>query len=461
MLKLTSNLFFLFAFSLSNQAYSISYDHENFVLSPNPGNSFALPPKIKQIAFNSNSFLNNSSFFDTKLIVDTPKVREEFKKDQTHKEVIIETEDKEKLVCSYFDRKSDKIIIVGPGFTNCKEKMAPFVHMFADYDILLMNFRGHGHRDGINLNPFYNLLEITFDIQLGVKEEKDVFAVTDFVRKQKKYKQVTGLGICFGAIVFAKAQGIAQGKNINCFDKIILDGCWLSLVKFIEKLRKDPCLILDPQRGGASDQVRWLFKRDIVFYSIINSMQSGLKIDFEQIDVQKYLNNIKTTPILLFYGKDDLTIARSEFENVWNSMPGLNKLGIITSNPHVHNHLKSKELYKLICELFIEEDISKVFALLHDPELMNAHVIEKFKNRLLLPIQNFAKPNKVVRNQSLLDYISAYKLVLLCAGALYGGYKYGKISSSSIAKLAKVYAACQLFSFGWRPAITVLSKFME
>ena len=47
-------------------------------------------------------------------------------------------------------------------------------------------------------------------------------------------------------------------------------------------------------------------------------------------------------------------VKREEFEQLWNALSGVEKTAIITSNPHVRNHLKQKELYKMICDLYFQ-----------------------------------------------------------------------------------------------------------
>jgi len=79
-----------------------------------------------------------------------------------------------------------------------------------------------------------------------------------------------------------------------------------------------------------------------------------------------YAPKIKNASILMFYGKNDYMVTRNEFEQLWNALSGIEKTAIITSNPHVRNHLKQKELYKMICDLYFQLPQEEMIACLRD-----------------------------------------------------------------------------------------------
>jgi hypothetical protein len=450
--------YLLFIPFISSKCFSIEYNHETYILSPIK--SFSLSQKTKNIALNANCYLNYSKFFDTSLIADSQKVQKELEKDPTHKEIILKTSDGQKLECSFFNRQKSKIIIIGPGFTNAKEKMIPFAHMFDDFDILIINFRGHGLKKSFSLNPGYHSLGVDTSSLLNLDAiENDVFAATNFVRTIKDYNSVIGLGVCFGAFIFAKAQSIAEQKGYKAFDKIILDGCWSSLREFIEKIKKDPYLIIDPQQGGASQEIKWLFSKEIFANSLINCIEKFLAINFDDVNIREYLTNIKKTPVLFFYGKDDLTINRYEFEEIWNNTNTKNKIAIITSQPHVRNHIKSKESYKLICELFIDcESTERTIEILVDPEKLLQILTKQFYENIQKQNNGFPKPIKNLFKNNGFKYLSTAIWPICIYGILYAGYKSRKIKNELAIKLAKIYGIFKLIEFGWRPAIKLISN---
>ena len=81
--------------------------------------------------------------------------------------------------------------------------------------------------------------------------------------------------------------------------------------------------------------------------------------------------------VLFFHGKDDLMISRHEFEIMWTTAPVKEKTAIITSNPHVWNHLKQKEFYKLTCDLFLNLPHSEFVDCLYDKQKLITHEAEQ------------------------------------------------------------------------------------
>ena len=397
---------------LFNFLYANIYQYETCILTPT--NSFELKQEIKNIAYNFNKTLGLSKFFDTSKIVDSKWVKDEFQKDSTHSEKTVLTQDNKEISYSFFNRNSDTLILVGPGFTNSKEKMAPFAHMFLDYDIAILNFRGHGYSDSFRFSPLYHLTGIDSDIQLGASEENDVFAVMQELQLKKKYKKVIGLGICFGAFIFVKAQAIAQQQNIHLFDKLILDGCWLSLDASKEKIFKDPYLIISPQKGGAPNFVRNIFRNGKFKRTLEWCIEKLCNIQFAHISLQEYLKQT-TVPTMFFYGKDDLMISRSEFNEIWDNLQSKEKIAIITNNPHVHNHLRSKELYKLCCELFIEQSYTDFINNISSPGDLKDYLSHEMQNRSTKNFTDVLKPVKVAQKSRF-----PYWTLLLIPAMIYG-----------------------------------------
>ena len=390
------------------------YNYDTCILTENK--NFELSQEVKNIAFNNNKSLGLSKFFDTSKIINSNWVKNELQKDRTYQELIAQTSDNKTVEFSYFNRDSDTLILIGPGFTNSKEKMVPFVHMFIDYDVAILNFRGHGHSEW-RFSPLYNLMGIDSNIQLGASEENDIFAVIEALTKNKKYKKIIGLGICFGAFIFVKAEAIAKEKNLKLFDKLILDGCWLSLDLAKEKIFNDPYLIISPQYGGAPDYLKSIFQNKIFRNSLEWCVESVCSIKFAHISLEKYLKEVKI-PILIFQGKNDLMISRNEFEEIWNNLE-TEKIAIITSNPHVHNHLRSKELYKLVCDIFIEENFSSFINILSDYKKLNENLASKTENFHKQDIKDFLKPI-VVKNKKHFPYW----ILLLIVPVIYGIKKF-------------------------------------
>lgn len=339
-----------------------------------------LPYELELFAKKKFGHLNHSIFFDPSFIKDARKIREYHLRDQyleSRRGQLLEfqTEDKHTIHATYFNRNSDKLLVVGEGFTNSREVMSPFIDMFTHYDLIIFDFRGHG----LDTRAF-SLSKHVFGVdakhaQLGMVEELDVFAVIDGMKKRKHYSQVYGLGICYSAFIFLKAEALRNG----IFNKLILDGCWVSVPLVIEKLRQDPKLICDPQFGGWASH--WLLGDYTVQEVLLWITTNILGLSLNQISLLDYLKHVREVELLFFYGKDDLMVKRSEFESIWSSITGVTKTAIITSNPHVRNHLKQKELYCLLCELFLNHNHQKFKEFLSDEKAMA--VAQLYSNQLL------------------------------------------------------------------------------
>ncbi len=331
---------------------------------------FTLQEEIFFQAKENNKSLNDSELFDRNFLKNNIfQVHETLVNNYNGQEVIITTQDNIEINCLYFNRNSDNLIVVGAGFTNAKELMAPFINMFPNYDIVLFDYRGHGiNQKDISvwykpLTKVKKYINKAFGVDTNITrmasmEDLDVTAVVEYFKynNNKKYTCVTGLGICYSALIFLQAQALHRTKKL--FDKIILDGCWLSLKKFVTKLSQDPKLLISPQFGGLQYTYpfnqKWFQKGFRIMAPIV------LNIDYENSNLNNLLTFITNTPILYFYGKNDLTIDRTDFETIFNGLSASENrnaiTAIITPIPHVRNHLWIKEFYKFACDNFIELD---------------------------------------------------------------------------------------------------------
>lgn len=468
------------------------YDHKTAIIhNGQPG--FKLDDRVEQVAKIMNRDLDQSMCFNTEFVKDVYKVRKyHVSTKKSRKENIatlhwVTTADKVKLGCTYFNRNSSTLLVVAGGFTNEREMMTPFVDMFPDYDVVLMDWRGHGFNpEEFVVNPVKRCFSIDpSDVAFGEKEHLDAFAVVEGFRRLKKannggtgYSHVYGLGICYGAFVFAKTAALAErlrfgfstaalshqytdehpGSNrplagiINTigdiaalhkcirptlverelaqlkfnlnliddkrirknrsqkhpsyteimehglFDKLILDGCWLSLPLFVEKIKNDFATLANPQTGGLSKH--WLLSTGCAKKTInfIASSIVGLKHE-SSITLLDYTSSLTKTPLLFFFGKDDYMIRRHEFETLYNAIPSPEKTVVLTSNYHVRNHFKQKELYKLTSDLFLRFSQDEFIDYLKSPTKIVTYNAQHFLqacNNVLEQKQALTKPDHLM-----------------------------------------------------------------
>src|SRR3990167_3370341 len=371
------------------------YDHALYLLTADLTTSGPIPNSVQNLAYHQNKLLSTSQLFNTKLISDSASVQAAWERDATHTEITITTSDQVQLTCSYFNRQQRRVLVICPGHSNAKEKMAPFVHMFPDYDLLLVNFRGLGY-EPYNFHPVYLALGFTGAAGFGQREHLDVQAAVTWLRQQTtvdgqpRYQQITGLGICLGAYVLARAQAL----NPALFDQLILDGCWVSLEHFIDKLIADPQLIMNPQVGGAGALARQVAGR--LKAPVLQLLNWGWAVKFDgSSDLRPALQQI-SIPLLLFYGKDDKLITRAEFTELWQNLPPHNhqRFVIITDKPHVHNHLTLPYFYKLACEQFMQNP-ANLASQLHDSATLTQTLAQQLTQQATTPIDHVFKPKKL------------------------------------------------------------------
>jgi hypothetical protein len=355
--------------------------------------SFTIQQGVGDFARYLHRGLNSSLFFDTKFIRNPEKVREWHLKDKpckgnVGKLITIKTADGVDIACTYFDRGSSVLTIVGEGFTNEREIMTPFVDMF-DTDVVLFDFRGHGYEafSWFNVNTWcLDLAKNTFGMdarlaRLGQVEEEDVFAVVDFFKNKngKAYTSINGVSVCYASFIFLKAEALWNKRyNEQLFSKIVVDGCWDSIEKIVEKILKDVRLLCVPQTGGWGEN--FFLKHPLVQATALLLARNVWQLQFDHdVRLTDYLSDITQTPVLFFYGKDDLMVYRNEFEDIWNAFTAPCKVAAITNNPHVINHLKQKELYKMVCDLFFECSLPEFKELLTHEEKLRS----RYANKLL------------------------------------------------------------------------------
>ena len=354
--------------------------------------TFLLDSRVEILAKHANAHLNSNPLFNTKLLRRPGTVRKYLT--SQHRgggtQHTCRTVDGETIDYTYFNRNNDRLVVIGAGFSNPREFMAPFVGIF-DCDILIFDHRGHGHKPTKWYNPFtwkFNLLNAFLHIdgrkiKMGEVEHLDVIAVVEKLKKQKHYTQVCGLGTCYSALTFIKAQALYKKQmHTNLFDKLICDGTWLSLAKQIDRMVQDPKKLSHPHHGG------WHRRgplRSSLFRSIVLRLGEFLtRIPFSKLNVEllDYIPSIDI-PILFFHSKNDGFAPLDEFQSIWNHTTGTNKkVALITSNQHVRSHLKQKELYKLLCDSFIELEFDQFIDGLQNPKNLVTQELAKYQKRL-------------------------------------------------------------------------------
>jgi pimeloyl-ACP methyl ester carboxylesterase len=289
-------------------------------------------------------------------------------------QIPLEYEPDIKISCTYVDRNSSSLIVMGGGFGNPREMLAPLLALFKNHDIVIFDHIGHGldHKPQTPLGMIlHTALGVDFtEIKGGIHEESEVISVVNHFTKKKQYQNIYGMGFCYSAAIFVRAAAYAPKK---LFDKLILDGAWESGVDLIRRFSDEPELYFDPQRG-TPDTNKMSWAQQVVYstymrlarYKIVQHYVNGRAQDAHSVGPA--LQALNDTPILFLHGANDLLIPKQEFEDVWNSTNS-DKCAVITDSRHLQNHIKYKELFAWISELFLSLPFAEFKHALISPDL--------------------------------------------------------------------------------------------
>jgi pimeloyl-ACP methyl ester carboxylesterase len=311
----------------------------------------------------ANGTLTSKPFFTTTVIKEISRVRNLIVNPPANlahykgQELALTTEDAHTIHALYFNRNSDTLIVCAPGFGYHKEVMVPFVDLYPNYDVVIMDQRGHG-LEAKAQGVFDRCARASFGIvpsliTYGEKETHDVHQLVSTLRQNAsgRYKKVIGLGFCYSSLIFGKAAVQFPGL----FDKLIVDGSITSLKKVFMRMQKNPLMLAHLRAGGIGPS--WL-QNSTFFYSMLTTLQKHLfnrAFDSELVNAQN-LSKL-TIPVMFVHGHQDVMVSDKEFEKLWSTATSCEKVAFLTNNRHLINHLKDKELYHHITTCFIEDTV--------------------------------------------------------------------------------------------------------
>lgn len=261
----------------------------------------------------------------------------------------------------FFNRQSKKLLVIGGGFPTPCERLAPFLSIFSEFDILLFDYQGMGKSYqpksflGSRMYQYFGV--DMFQTFLGVNEHGTIQTIVDDIRKYYSYDKIYGLGLCFSSYIFAQA----QAENPSLFDKLILDGSWPTLEYPLAKIVAYPSLIFGQQPPFSPCLC-------ITDSSIIKMISLALVSRVTGTDIcsaPSLASILKKVlcPVLFIQCKDDCYCPEDVFDDLVQSTATHFKVVIKTNNMHGRNHIKDKELYAMLGNAFFNQD-SDVFGFL-------------------------------------------------------------------------------------------------
>lgn len=346
-------LFLIFTFGITFPNFSNGL---NFLIGEEKGielnNNFIL---AAQDNFSNQDW---SKYFDTK-VLKNPNSRKKLLDDENPKKVEFSTADNIKINGYFIDRGANKAILIGQGFLASCEKLIPFFKIFPEYDLLIIDYRWY------KSFKFPNYITADPLDKYIYQAKEDVIAAVKFLRNNKQYETITGIGICYSGLIYAIAQAevFCQGNKSLLFDKLIIDSGYYSTAEIAYATIKDPKLCCDNKHGGCPPLIKSILSNELISRALKYLGNFCLGKKFERLSMEKYLPMIEKTPIMFIHGKKDLLIPYRQFEKMYNSAFNTSRCALITENEHTINHIKSKEAYSYLGKMFIEassiQDFSK------------------------------------------------------------------------------------------------------
>ena len=373
--------------------FSLISARENLaILTPGTQSApFTLDDRLYEIADHFNGHLDRSIAFNTTFLRDIRAVREHLTNPHTFggQQKKVRTPDKQEIHYTYFNRNSDTLLVIAPGFPGKREELTPFVEMFDTYDIVILDFRGFNFTEQSWYNPFsWKLHPSQYVIKadgkvsrMGEIEEQDILAVINTVKRRKQYKRTFGLGTCYSTIIMAKAA--ATGKNV--FDKLILDGTPCSIKELVYRHVEDLKLLFsNGKRTGWKNL--WPLRLKCVQKTILFFAEILCRIKFSKYNVEAldYLVHLDI-PILFVHGMKDAIVTYESFKHNWQNTPTRQKCALITPHEHVTSHIKDKKLYKLTCDLFFESTYQEFIDCMKHPKKIIQHKLEQLEETPVMP----------------------------------------------------------------------------
>ena len=226
----------------------------------------------------------------------------------------------------FFDRKSDKLVIVIPPFKACCKDIVRFAAIYKEYDILLLSSGS----------------DITIKKALA------------WAYHERTYTTVIGSALCYGAINTLKVQKEYEQLHKKAFDILVIDSCPSSYKDMLYNIGINPVGVIS---FGTYDSP-WLLKK-ITDLSFVRKVLSCITFPLSYLTcLADYIKNI-TIPILYVVGREDYLVTEKQFIGYFNASQHPLSSALVTPFRHIRHSLKCKEIYRLVVKKYIETVLTK------------------------------------------------------------------------------------------------------
>lgn len=325
-----------------------------------------------------------SSLYNTNFLRNTPAANTLLKK-AGFKDIYFQTEDNLWINALMLDQSTSQqikgTIIACPGFfPGRKEGMGTLYAMLQDqpYNMVLLDFRGHGESDGELLTP-------KAIINYGKHEFYDISAAINYIYTYNKenaiHHPIIVHGLCAGAFHAIKAINHLKSHNSEVYQVVqgvICDSSWNTLAPVAQ-----------------ATLTAEIDKRCPAYYGIKNLLQNiiggiyqlGVKPYYAKIDSIENLMENLDQKFLFIHAENDSYTNYQYAHNLIEKTPQSNKQlwMIYDESSHAVNHLKHKDKYKKIVEQFLDSihsPLNKEDILTNNRQIHLQHAVLQLKSKL-------------------------------------------------------------------------------
>ena len=237
-------------------------------------------------------------------------------------EFFLKTEDNIKIAFNHYDSNRNTVVIIAHGWYMCKDTSA-FKSMsedfFKNYDVITMDFRGHGKSSGL----------YTFT----ANETKDLKVVIDYAKK--KYSKISLIGFSLGAALVITHT--ATHKDIHCLITVSAPG---DFDKIENRFWKPEAFIPTIQKFDIKEN---------------RNIRPG-NIFLKKIKPIDVIQNVSPIPTLFLAGKKDPTVYSWHAEALYEKAGNPKAVEIFEKDFHAEDlYLNSKNKFLDVCNSWLNK----------------------------------------------------------------------------------------------------------
>lgn len=231
-------------------------------------------------------------------------------------EIFLKTEDNTKIAINHYNKNRDFVVIIAHGWYMCKDSSvfkSLSEDFFKNYDVITIDFRGHGKSSG-----FY-----TFT----ANEHEDIKTVISYAKQ--RYSRVGIVGFSLGAAI-----SIIHAAKYNDIDSLVAVSAPVSFSKIENHFFKKEAIIPS-------------IKKFELWRSLTIRPGNLLLKKVSPIDI---IHEIVSAPILFMTGGNDPTVHPWHSQKLYDKAHEKKSLSVFKDNFHAEDlYINSREKFMCVC----------------------------------------------------------------------------------------------------------------